>query len=109
MRSSSNGRIDRSRKSWCSAPVNQALRLLLQLARKNVSLDSQPAKAVQPMSRAPRRAKKPKPVRATRGRAPLLPTLETPDFGLRFSPLVTCDSESAIRLLAFPFPVPRVP
>jgi hypothetical protein len=50
-----------------SASVNQALRLLLQLARTNVSLDSQPAKAVQPTSRAPRRAKKPKPVRATRG------------------------------------------
>ena len=50
-----------------SASVNQALRLLLQLARTNVSLDSQPAKAVQPTSRAPRRAKKHKPVRATRG------------------------------------------
>ena len=50
-----------------SASVNQALRLLLQLARTNVSLDSQPAKAVQPTSHAPRRAKKPKPVRAARG------------------------------------------
>jgi hypothetical protein len=50
-----------------SASVNQALRLLLQLARTNVSLDSQPAKAVRPTSRAPRRAKKPKPVRAARG------------------------------------------
>jgi hypothetical protein len=50
-----------------SASVNQALRLLLQLARTNVPLDIRPAKAVQPTSRAPRRAKKPKPVRATRG------------------------------------------
>ena len=49
-----------------SASVNQALRLLLQLARTNVSLDRQPAKAAQPTGRAPRRAKKPKPVRGTR-------------------------------------------
>ena len=46
-----------------SASVNQALRLLLQLARKNVSLDRQPAKVARPTSRP----KKPKPVRATRG------------------------------------------
>ena len=50
-----------------SASVNQALRLLLQLARTNVSLDRQPAKTAPPTDRAPRRAKKPKSVRATRG------------------------------------------
>ena len=50
-----------------SASVNQALRLLLQLARTNVPSDLQPDKAVQPTHRAPRRAKKPKPVRAPRG------------------------------------------
>jgi hypothetical protein len=50
-----------------SASVNQALRLLLQLARTNVPSDLQPDKAVQPTHRAARRAKKPKPVRATRG------------------------------------------
>jgi hypothetical protein len=50
-----------------SASVNQALRLLLQLARTNIPLEMQPGKAVQPTSRAPRRAKKPKPVRSTRG------------------------------------------
>jgi hypothetical protein len=50
-----------------SASVNQALRLLLQLARTNVSLDRQPAKTAPPANRVPRRAKKPKPVRATRG------------------------------------------
>ena len=50
-----------------SASVNQALRLLLQLARTNVPLENQPRKAVQPANRAPRRAKKSKPVRATRG------------------------------------------
>jgi hypothetical protein len=48
-----------------SASVNQALRLLLQLARTNIPI--QPVKAVPPTNRAPRRAKKPKPVRATRG------------------------------------------
>ncbi len=46
-----------------SASVNQALRLLLQLARTNIPLDIQPDKAVQPTSRA----KKPRPVRATHG------------------------------------------
>ena len=50
-----------------SASVNQTLRLLLQLARTNVSLDRQPAKTASPTDRAPRRAKKPKPVRAPRG------------------------------------------
>ena len=50
-----------------SASVNQALRLLLQLARTNIPLNLQPDKAVQPTSRAPRRAKKSKPARATRG------------------------------------------
>jgi hypothetical protein len=49
-----------------SASVNQALRLLLQLARTNIPLDIQPDKAVQRTSRAPRRAKKPKPARAAR-------------------------------------------
>ena len=50
-----------------SVSVNQALRLLLQLARTNVPLENQPHQAVQPTNRAPRRAKKSKPVRATRG------------------------------------------
>ena len=50
-----------------SASVNQALRLLLQLARTNVPLENPPHKAVQPTNRAPRRAKKSKPGRATRG------------------------------------------
>ena len=50
-----------------SASVNQALRLLLQLARTNVPLNTQLDKAVEPASRAPRRARKPKPARATRG------------------------------------------
>jgi hypothetical protein len=50
-----------------SESVNQALRLLLQLARTNIPLDIHPAKAVQPTNRTQRRAKKPKPVRAARG------------------------------------------
>jgi hypothetical protein len=50
-----------------SASVNHALRLLLQLARTNVPLDRQPAKAGGPTSRPPRRARKPKPARAARG------------------------------------------
>ncbi len=50
-----------------SASVNRALRLLMQLARTNIPLDREPAKAVQPTSRAPRRAIKPKPLRTTRG------------------------------------------
>ena len=50
-----------------SASVNQALRLLLQLARTNVPRENPPHKAVQPTNRAPRRAKKSQPGRATRG------------------------------------------
>jgi hypothetical protein len=50
-----------------SASVNQALRLLLQLARTNVPADLQPDKAVLPTTRAPRRRKKSKPLPATRG------------------------------------------
>jgi hypothetical protein len=49
-----------------SASVNQALRLLLQLARTHVSLDAQTEK-LPPTSPAARRARKPKPSRATRG------------------------------------------
>ena len=49
-----------------SASVNQALRLLLQLARTNVPLETQPKKA--PMtSPAARRLKMPQPSRTTRG------------------------------------------
>ena len=47
-----------------STSVNQALRLLLQLARVSVPLDTQTEKA--PLT-APRRARRPKPSRATRG------------------------------------------
>jgi len=50
-----------------SASVNQALRLLLQLARTNVPCENQPHQTAQPTHRAPRRGKKSKPVRATRG------------------------------------------
>jgi hypothetical protein len=50
-----------------SASVNQALRLLLQLARTNIPLDIHPDKAAQPTNRTQHHAKKPKPVRATRG------------------------------------------
>jgi hypothetical protein len=50
-----------------SASVNQALRLLLQLARTNVPFENQPHKTAQPTNRALRRGKKSKPVRATRG------------------------------------------
>jgi hypothetical protein len=50
-----------------SASVNQALRLLLQLARTNIPLDTHPDKGVQPTNRTQRRAKKPKPVRTARG------------------------------------------
>src|SRR5208283_1251011 len=52
-----------------SASVNQALRLLLPLAHTNDSLDRLPAKTAPPTSRAARRAKKPKPVRTSRGEA----------------------------------------
>ena len=50
-----------------SASVNQALRLLLQLARTTVPFENQPHKTAQPTNRAPRRGEKSKPVRATRG------------------------------------------
>ncbi len=50
-----------------SASVNQALRLLLQLARTNVPGSVQTDKTAQPPGRGPRRAKKPKRVRAARG------------------------------------------
>jgi hypothetical protein len=50
-----------------SAAVNQALRLLLQLARTNVPESVQANKTAQPTGRTPRRAKKPKRVRAGRG------------------------------------------
>ena len=50
-----------------SASVNQALRLLLQLARTNVPLENQPRRTMQPTNRTPRRAKKPKPVCVSRG------------------------------------------
>jgi hypothetical protein len=50
-----------------SASVNQALRLLLQLARTNVPSELPPEKALRPAHPAPRRARKPKPLRATRG------------------------------------------
>lgn len=50
-----------------SASVNQALRLLLRLARTCIPLDDQPEKPVRPTRRAPRRAKKPKAVRTARG------------------------------------------
>jgi hypothetical protein len=50
-----------------SASVNQALRLLLQLARTNVPGGVQADKTAHPTGRTPRRAKKPKPERAARG------------------------------------------
>ena len=50
-----------------SASVNQALRLLLQLAKTNVPPESRPNRGPQPTNRNQRRAKKPKPVRAARG------------------------------------------
>jgi len=50
-----------------SASVNQVLRLLLQLAKTKVPVESRPNRAPQPRNRNQRRAKKPKPVRATRG------------------------------------------
>ena len=50
-----------------SASVNQALRLLLQLARTKVPIEVQPDKTARPTSATPRGAKKPKPVRAARG------------------------------------------
>jgi hypothetical protein len=50
-----------------SASVNRALRLLLELARVSVPSGIQPGKSVQPSTTTPRRPRKPKPVRATRG------------------------------------------
>ena len=50
-----------------STSVNQALRLLSQLARTNVPLEHQSHEAVPPTHRAPGRAKKSKPVPANRG------------------------------------------
>jgi hypothetical protein len=50
-----------------SESVNQVLRLLLQLARTNIPLDTPPHKAVQPTNRTQRHAKKPKPVRTAHG------------------------------------------
>ncbi len=50
-----------------SASVNQVLRLLLQLAKKNVPVESRPNKALQPTSRRRRRGKKPTTAKAARG------------------------------------------
>jgi hypothetical protein len=50
-----------------SASVNQVLRLLLQLARTNIPSDIKPGHALHRTPRAPRRARKPKPVRPARG------------------------------------------
>jgi hypothetical protein len=46
-----------------SASVNQVLRLLLQLAKTNVPVETRPNRALEPTSRAQRRVKKAKPVR----------------------------------------------
>jgi len=50
-----------------SASVNQALRLLLQLARTNVPLGIHPDTGAQPTNSTQRRAKKPKAARPARG------------------------------------------
>ena len=50
-----------------SESVNQALRLLLQLARTNIPLDTPSHKPVKPTNRTQRRAGKAKPVRTARG------------------------------------------
>ena len=50
-----------------SASVNQALRLLVRLAQSKVTVDSRPPKAVQPASRARRKAKSKRRSRAARG------------------------------------------
>ena len=50
-----------------SESVNQALRLLLQLAKTNVPVETRPDRAPQPTSRAQRRAGKAKPVRTAHG------------------------------------------
>jgi len=49
-----------------SASVNQALRLLLQLARTNIPLYIQPDKTARKTSRPPSRAKKPRAARVAR-------------------------------------------
>ena len=50
-----------------SASVNQVLRLLVQLAKTNVPVETRPNKSPQQTSRAQRPARKAKPVRAARG------------------------------------------
>jgi hypothetical protein len=50
-----------------SDSVNQALRLLLQLARTSIPSAVEPDQAVEPTHRAPRHAMRPKPVRPARG------------------------------------------
>lgn len=50
-----------------SASVNQALRLLLKLARASVPSSVQPGNTAETSSPAPRRSRKPKTTRATRG------------------------------------------
>ncbi len=50
-----------------SASVNQALRLLVKLAKTRVSASSRPNKALQPTSRTRRKAKSRKRSRAARG------------------------------------------
>lgn len=49
-----------------SASVNQVLRLLLQLARTNVPLNTRPGPALQPANRRRRAAKKPRTNKPTR-------------------------------------------
>jgi hypothetical protein len=50
-----------------SASVNQVLRMLLQFAKRNVPVETQPNRVPQPASRTQPRGKKPKRVRAVRG------------------------------------------
>lgn len=50
-----------------SASVNQALRLLVRLAKTKVLTSGRPNKALQPRSRAPRKAKSKRRSRAARG------------------------------------------
>ena len=75
-----------------SASVNQALRLLLQLARKNVSLDRQPAKGARPTSAPPRSPSPSAPLAAERKPfdwpTPTFPGLCAPNF----SSFATCHS-----------------
>ncbi len=49
-----------------SASVNQVLRLLLQLARTNIPVDTRPNDALQPANRRRRAGRKPKTANATR-------------------------------------------